>query len=199
MISKKDSKPFQIKLHIGVEKTNKIDMQYENDWRVCFGTVRDTISDKNKNMYGYDIDFDKIITTNAGSNTRLITENTLVVIDDVATSVYESGNYSVTKVFPEYNGEIVIGLNMKQDVNIPKLYFAYNDKILYYQLNFDEETKKAYVPKKSVLPFKEGDYVWTREPVDSTETSYRLRFNSKTSFGVSKQIKNFYELTFVEA
>lgn len=198
MISKRDSKPFQVKFAIGIERTNKIDMQYENDWNVCFGIIKDSISGKSLNMYGFDMDFDKVITVNAGSITRLINENTLVVMDDVATSVYETGNYTVSKVFPEYNGEIVIGLNIKQDVNIPKLYFENNGKILYYQLNFDEDILKAYVPIKTKLPFNEGDYVWTREPVDPSTTSHRLRLKSKLKYGVSKQVKNFYELTFVE-
>ena len=199
MISKRDSKPFQVKFPIGIEKTNKIETQYENNWNVCFGIIRDTITDAEKNMYGYNLSFDKIITVNAGSITRLIDENTLVVIDDVATPVYETGNYTVSKVFPEYNGEIVIGLEIKRDINIPKLYFENNGKILYYQLNFDEDSKKAYVPIKSRVPFNEGSYVWTREPIDSTETEHRLMFTNKSKYGVAKQFKNFYELTFVEA
>lgn len=199
MISKRDSKPFQVKFPIGIEKTNKIDMQYEDEWHTCFGLMHDTINGLSKNPYGFDTIYDKVITVNAGSITRLIDETTLFVVDDVATDVYTSGNYSAEKVYPEYNGEIVIGLTKKKDINIPKLYFVRNGKILYYQLNFDENTRKAYVPIKTMLPFKEGDYVWTREPADSLSTKHRLKFDTKSKFGVSSEFKNFYELSFVEA
>lgn len=198
MISKRDSKPFQIKFHIGVEKTNKVDMQYEDKWHTCWGLLRDTITGLKTNYYGYDVAYDKVITVNAGSNTRLIDYDTLFSVDNVPTSTYENGDYSVTQIYPEYNGEIVIGLSKKEAVNVPKLYFEHNGKILYYQLNFDKKTNKAYIPIKSVLPFKEGQYVWTREPADSSVTSNRLLFKSKSKFGFDSQFKNFYELIFVE-
>ncbi len=198
MISKRDSKPFQIKFPIGIEKTNKLDMKYESDWHTCFGLVRETANGQRENPYGYNVLFDKLVTTNAGLLTRLIDEKTLFMVDDIPTSVFPNGNYSVERVFPEYNGEIVIGLTKKQDINIPKLYFSNAGKILYHQLNFDEETKKAYVPIKSIIPFKEGDYVWTREPINSEVVKNRLIFKSKEKFGVSSNMKNFYELTFVE-
>lgn len=198
MISKRDSKPFQVKFPIGVEKTTKVDMQYDDNWHVCFGIMRDNISGKNPNVYGYDVLYDKTITVNAGSITRLINENTLVIIDDVPTSVYETGNFSISKVYPEYNGEIVIGLNKKEDINIPKLYFESNGKILYYQLNFDSETKKAYIPIRAICPFKKGDYVWTREPADASVTRNRLKLKEVSKYGVDGHFKSFYELSFVE-
>lgn len=199
MISKRDSKPFQIKFSIGIEKTNKSDMMYEDAWHTNWGLIRDTVTGKRNNYYGYEVAYDKVITVNAGSITRLIDYDTLFCVDNIPTSVYENGDYSVAQIYPEYNGEIVIGLTKKEAINIPKLYFEHKGKILYYQLNFDKKTKKAYIPVKSILPFKEGQYVWTREPADSSQTSNRLLFSSKAKFGVDSQLKNFYELTFVEA
>lgn len=197
MISKRDSKPFQVKFSVGVEKTNKINVQYYEEWHTCWGIVRDTAS-KTNHYYGYEAIYDKIITVNAGSITRLIDYDTLFCVDNIPTSVYKDGDYSAEQIYPEYNGEIVIGLKKKDAINIPKLYFEHNGKILYYQLNFDNKTKKAYIPIKSILPFKEGDYVWTREPADSSITSNRLLFQNKSKTGVDSQFKNFYELTFIE-
>ena len=198
MISKRDSKPFQVKFPIGIEKTNKIDMQYQDEWHTCFGLIRDTINGPSNKPYGFDMMYDKVITVNAGSITRLIDENTLFVVDNVATEIFQNGNYSVERVYPEYNGEIVIGLSKKENINIPKLYFVNNGKILYYQLNYDSSTKKGYIPIKTLLPFNEGDYVWDREPADPSVTKHRLVLASKTKYGIDKQFKNFYELTFVE-
>lgn len=199
MISKRDSKPFKVKFSVGIEKTNKVDMQYYNDLHICYGLIRDNISGKNNNYYGYEIAHDKVITVNAGSVTRLINNETLFFVDNFPTSVYENGDYTIDKVYPEYNGEIVLGLSKKEAINIPKLYFEYNGKILYYQLNFDKKTNKAYIPIKSILPFKEGQYVWTREPVDSSVTSNKLLFKSKSKIGFDDKFKSFYELVFVEA
>lgn len=198
MISKKDSKPLKIKFAVGVEKTNKSDMQYENNWHTCYGLIRDTVTGLNVNVYGYESLYDKVLTVNAGSRTRAIDYNTLFIVDNIPTSVYEGGDYSVKQIYPEYNGEIVIGLEKKKSVNIPKLYFNNDGNILYYQLNFDKKTLKAYVSSKTILPFKEGDYVWTREPVDTSVSKNRLKFVSKSKTGLDKQFKNFYELTFVE-
>ena len=199
MISKKDSKPFKIKFAVGIEKNTKSDdMLYLNDWHTCYGLIRDTITDLNVNLYGYEALYDKVITVNAGSKTRAINYDTLFIADNIPTSVYETGDYSVKRIYPEYNGEIIIGLTKKKDVNIPKLYFEDNGKILYCQMNFDKKTLKAYVPNKTFLPFKEGDYVWTREPVDNTVQKNRLKFISKTKTGLDKGYKNFYELTFIK-
>lgn len=196
MISKRDSKPFKIKFAVGVEKTNKSDMQYENDWHTCYGLIRDTVNGVNVNYYGIEPMYDKVITVNAGSTTRSINYDTLFIVDNIPTRVYENGDYTIKQIYPEYNGEIVIGLSKKQAVDIPKLYFEHNGKILYYQLNFDKKTLKAYVSNKEILPFKEGDYVWTREPSDISVTNNRLKFISRAKTGIDSQFKNFYELSF---
>lgn len=196
MISKKDSKPLKIKFPVGVEKTNKVDKQYESNWRTCYGLIRDTITGLSVNYYGNEALYDKVITVNAGSITRAINYDTLFIVDNMPTNVYENGDYSVKQIYPEYNGEIVIGLSKNKSVNIPKLYFENNGKILYYQLNFDKNTLKGYVSNKTILPFKEGDYVWTREPADSDVKNNRLKFVSRTKTGLDGKLKSFYELNF---
>lgn len=195
MISKKDSRPLKIKFAVGVEKTNKSEMQYENDWHICYGLIRDTVT-SNVNVYGFESMYDKVVTLNAGALTRSINYDTLFIVDNIPTAVYEYGDYLVKQIYPEYNGEIVIGLSKKEAVNIPKLYFEKDGKILYCQLNFDKNTLKAYVSNKSFLPFNEGDYVWTREPADNNSEKNKLKLISKSKTGLDGQLKNFYELTF---
>lgn len=198
MISKRDSKPLKVKFALGVEKTNKVDMQYEDEWHLCYGLVKDNVSGVNVDAYGYESIYDKVVTLNAGSTTRKIKYDTLFIVDNIPTSVFSSGDYSVEKIYPEYNGEIVIGLSKKEAVNIPKLYFDNNGRILYCQLNFDKNTLKAYVHKNENIPFSIGDYVWTREPLDNTATKHRLKLESISKTGFDSHFKNFYELTFVE-
>ena len=196
MISKIDSKPFKIKFPIGISKTNKIDMKYQDEWQTVYGIVGDPNGAISKYVYGIDVPFDKVIVVNASSMTRAINENTLFIVDNIPTTTYENGDYSVTRVMPERNGEIVIAISKKESVDIPKLYFQNGDDVLYYQLNFDKKTLKAYVSVNEFLPFNEGDYVWTREPVDLTSTKHRLKLISKSKIGLSGNFKPFFELTF---
>ena len=178
MVSKKDSKPILIKFPIGTSKTTKVDMEYEDEWRLVYGLISEPTGVRINNPYGYDLNFDKVITLNAGEITRLIDYDTLILIDNMPTSIYANGDYSVQRVFPEYNGEIVIGLSKKESVNIPKLYYERNGKILYYQLNFDKNSLVAYAKKNQAIPFSESTYVWTREPADSSQTANRLKIVS---------------------
>lgn len=198
MISKIDSKPFKIKFPIGISKTNKIDMKYQDEWQTVYGIVGDPNGAISKYVYGIDVPFDKIIVVNASSITRAINENTLFIVDNIPTTTYEKGDYSVKRRLPEHNGEIVIALSKKESVNIPKLYFANGNEILYYQINFDKKTLKGYASSDAFLPFKEGDYVWTREPSDSSDTKHRLKLVSKSKIGLGSNFKPFIELSFVE-
>lgn len=198
MISKRDSKPFKIKFPVGISKTNKIDTKYQDAWEDVFGLVGDPTGYIAKNMFGSDPNIDKTVVVNAGSITRSINESTCILLDNMPTSVYENGDYSVIRKTPEYNGQIVLGLQRKQSIDIPKLYFLYNDEILYYQLNFDKNKLKGYIGVNDRLPFSENDYVWTREPADSTVTKHRLKLVSREKVGLGETFKPFIELTFVE-
>ena len=198
MISKQNSKPFRVKFAVGISKTNKIDMKYKKEWEDVFGLIGDPSGDVAKYIFGQDPSIDRTIVVNASSVSRAINQNTCFLVDNMPTSVYENGDYSFARKMPEYNGEIVIGLTKIQSIDIPKLYFVYNNEILYYQLNFDKNTLKGYVDINERIPFKEGDYVWTREPADSSSTKNRLKFVSKSKVGLDRHFKNFMELTFVK-
>lgn len=198
MISKIDSKPFKIKFPIGISKTNKIDMKYSNEWISLSGLIGDPNGAIAKYMYGIDVPFDKVIVVNASSITRAINENTLFIVDNIPTTTYENGDYSVIRVMPEKNGEIVIAISKKESVDIPKLYFFNGSDVLYYQLNFDKKTLKAYASVNEILPFKNGDYVWTREPTEASSNKHRLKLSSSKKTGLSNNFKPFIELTFIE-
>lgn len=198
MIPKNDSKPFKIKFPIGISKTNKVDMKYQDEWQTVYGLVGEPNGAISKYVYGIDTPFDKIIVVNACEITRAINENTLFIIDNIPTSTYQKGDYSVKRILPEKNGEIVIALSKKEAINIPKLYFKNGNEILYYQINFDKTHLKAYSSVNSFLPFKEGDYVWTRDPSNVDDVNHRLKLISKSKTGLGSNFKPFIELSFVE-
>ena len=76
MVSKKDSKPFLVKFPIGASKTTKVNMEYDENWEVVYGLISDPTGLRRFNEYGYDLNFDKVLTVNAGSVTRLIDYDT---------------------------------------------------------------------------------------------------------------------------
>lgn len=193
MIPKRDSKPILVKFPIGEANG----MVYEKDWITIYGIVRE-LGEFEKKIYGIDMDFDLIIIVNAGSVSRSINSQTLFLCKNMPTEVFESGDYVPNYIYPEYNGEIRIGLKHKKDINIPRLYFIYNNEILSTQINFSNDKLKAYIPKDEKLPFNIGDYVWTIEPNNKETIDYRLKLISKSKIGVSTNNKGFYELTFVK-
>ena len=198
MFSNKDTKPFLVKFPIGVLKTNKSDMQYESSWNLFYGLISNPNGSFDKNMYGYEGDFDKVITVVATPLTRRIGYDTIFMVDNYPTINFDGGDYSPKYIFPEFNGQITIGLVKKEAVNIPKIYFDSDFGILYYQINFDKNTLKAYVPYEQILPFSVGNFVWTREPTTSSETKHRLRLVSESKIGLDRRFQPFRELTFEE-
>lgn len=198
MISKRDSKPFKIKFPIGITKTNKVDMQYQTEWKTVYGLVGEPNGSIYSRIYGNEFNYDKVIIVNAGVLTRSISYDTAVLIDNMPSNVFENGDYKIKYIKPEYNGEIVIGLNKIEPINIPKLYFMVGENVLYYQLNFDSSTLKAYIPKTSNIKFNIGDYVWTREPNPTNLQKNRLRLLNASKAGLGDGYKPFTELTFVE-
>jgi hypothetical protein len=197
MISKRDSKPFQIKFPIGVSKTTKTDMVYQDDWETVYGLVSDPNGVYNNNIYGKDYVFDKVVTVNAGSKTRAINKSTVILVDNMPTDNFLKGDYTVKYKFPECNGEIVIGLERRQAINLPKLYFfADEEKPLYFQLNFDKTQKVAYIDSNEILPIGINDFVWETQPENESDTKGKLKLVSKQIIGFTGNYKPFYKLIF---
>lgn len=196
MISKRDSKPFLVKFDVAVDENQNI--VYETSWNTVFGLISDPSGQVQKNEYGSEFNFDKTIIVNATSVTRRIKKNTLVLIDNMPTTTFAKGDYSVKYIYPEYNNEIVIGLEKIQGINIPKLYFIYDDQIVYYQLNFDKDYLVGYINKNETVAFSVGDYLWTKKPSRTDDTSNRIRLTQTTTAGHSDYYLNFTALTFVE-
>ena len=197
MFSRKDSKPLLIKFPIGVSKTKKTDMIYQENWEVVYGLISDPNGAFQSNVYGKDLNFDKIVTVNAGSKTRKIAKNTIFLIENMPTDNFAKGEYTARYVFPPYNGEIVIGLERKQAINLPKLYFfADGEEPLYFQLNYDKDKKVAYIGSNEILPIGLNDYVWEREPENESDPQHKLKLVSKEKFGFTDKYKPFYKLIF---
>lgn len=198
MVSKRDSRPFLVKTPIGYLKSSSNQSAVFGEWITLYGLIRDTNKDANFKVYGVELPFDVQITLNATSLAKQIKYDSIIMLNDMPTSNYPNGEYRVVNISSVYNGEIVLGLEKVQGVDMPKLYFDNNGEILFFQINYDDKTKKAYIDKNNTLPFGTNSFVWTRKPTDKDTTSKRLVLNQISGTGFDKNNKRFYELTFSE-
>ena len=198
MIPKRDSKPILIKFPIGTSDDEAREKVYRDDWNIIYGLIRDPSGSNQTEIYGQEPRFDRVITVNAGSLTRMIDYDTVILIDEMPTDILAKGDYAISYIFPEYNGEIVIGLDRKEAIKFPRLYFYNNGKLLYTQMNFDKETLQAFIPKRQVIPFELNTYVWTREPESEEDTEFRLSVSQINDVGFNDFYKPFKSILFVE-
>lgn len=198
MISKKESRPFLVKRAIGGIQTNKENTIYEDEWQITYGIIGDPSGSAIARIYGIEETYDKIIVMDATELTRSIEPTSIILVENMPTENYYLGDYDIARIYPEKNGIISIGLNKRESVDLPRIYYYNGENILYFQLNFDIENNVGYVLRKNYLPFAVGDYIWTREPDDDEDTSYRFVFTEQNQVGFDDRYQPFYELVFEE-
>ena len=197
MAIKKDKKPILAKFTQGVSVGSAEKSNY-TDWTLIYYT-RDSLSGGFvKEVYGIDEDFDLIIVLDSNNITKQISENTVFLINEYPTNLNVEGNYVVRKTLKHDNGEIVVGLEKVKSTQHKNLYYADSGKIYSVQLNFDNETMKAYTNKYAVVPFETGSVLWVYEPDDINDTENRIIVTSVTETGIVDNYKVFKEYSFGE-
>jgi hypothetical protein len=198
MISKRDSRPFLVKFPIGTFKDYKeTNTVYGDEWQTLYGLISDPRGRMRMEVYGNELNFDKVLILNATDTSRMIDYDTILMIDNMPTGNFPKGDYYVSYIYPEYNREIVIGLNKVESVDMPKLYFASGDNILYFQSNFDKKSLVAYTKSNQSIPVNSGDYVWTREPADKNVTKHRYLIGAVTKVGMDEFYTPFTRLELI--
>lgn len=195
MISKKDSKPFLVKFVIA-NTTDGSPKPIYSDWQVVSGLISDPNGYIADNPYGKQQDYDIILTLNATSITRQIIYSTAVLVDEYPTNNFKQGNYSIKRIFPEYNREIQIGLSKIEGINIPQIYFESDGTLLSYQLNYDNNSKKGYVDRNRHIPFNENTKIWTRKPASLDQVEHRIVYKGFSKVGIDDEHLYFKELQF---
>lgn len=198
MISKRDSKPFLVKFPIGTVRNISTDKQYEEVWNTCCGLISDPSGSILNRIYGNELDYDKVLILNYGSNSKRINYDSKLLLENMPTDTYSDGDYSVSRIFPVYNNEIVIGLSRKEAVNVPKIYFYKDNTLMFVQFNLDTQTNRIYAGKNDIVPFNVGEHVWLREPSDKNDKSYRYRVGSFNNVGFTNWYKPFLEIVLEE-
>lgn len=195
MIPKKDSKPFLVKFVIANTLDNEPKPIY-SDYVCVSGLIGDPVGYVSREPYGLELDFDRLITLNATTTTRKISYDTAVLLGEYPTSNFPNGNYYVSKIFPEYNNEIVIGLKKIDGLDIPRLYYLYNGSLVAYQLNYDKESNVGYIDRKQPVPFNTNSIIWNRKPSHIDQVNHRIKFEGQELVGVDNQHMSYYKLKF---
>lgn len=195
MISKRDLKPFLVKFVVGNRIGNSPDPVF-GEYICIQGLISDPEGRIVKQPYGNEFAFDRVIVVNATSTTRRIAQDTAVLLGEYPTINFFRGNYKISKVFPEYNREIVIGLEKIEGIDIPNIYYEYNGEILTYQLNFDSTTNTGYVDKNRYVPFTSTTKIWTRKPSSIDSKNHLIKLVSSKNVGVDESHKYFTQLKF---
>lgn len=196
---REDYYPLLVKYVISTTVGNSENANY-SDWNTIYALKENPTGYVERLSYGITFDYDKLIIVDASEKTRKIKSNSIFLINEFPTSNFENGNYYVTKLFPEYQGKIMIALKSANNYSLPRIYYfdSAKNEIFAYQLNFDLKTLKGYVGKYEDLPFTSKSKIWYREPTDENDTEFMLSFVSQSNVGIVQNLKLFKELTFVK-
>lgn len=195
MVGRKNKIPISIRLRHG------LDQNYQPayiDWQTVFAKVIDTTGRNNYEEYGVEYDFDKVIKLEANDLSRQIDDFTLFCIDVMPYNNYLNyGEYIVKYKFPEKNGIITIGLERKNPISIPKLYYEKDNMIYSYDIDYNTQTKKGYISKGLYIPFDTTTTIWElQKPIDTTQTDNRIQLVSIQETGIDSSLTNFIQLNF---
>lgn len=195
MVGRKKKIPISVKMKEGLD----LDFQpYYLDWQIVYAKVIDTTGRTNYQEYGVDMNFDKVIHLEANDITRAIDEFTLFCIDVMPYNNYnEYGEYIVKYKFPENNGIIIIGLERRNPISIPKLYYLKNNKVLAFDLDYSAENKTAYMNVGAYIPFDTNSIIWEKQaPEYTTQTNNRIKLIYTEQVGLDESYQPFAKLTF---
>lgn len=163
-------------------------------WEVIYYTKSYQSGTVSKQLYGLDDNFDLVLTFDANSITKQISENTLFLVDEYPTNLNEDGNYTVKRIVKHDNNEIVVGLRKQRGIEHKNLYYYDSGNLYACQVNYDSSTQKAYVDKYSTIPLRVGSVVWDYEPENNEDTENRFVVTSVTYVGIVDNLKVFKEI-----
>lgn len=197
MSVKKDKKPILVKFSIA-QTTGDKNVSVYGDWNVIFVTDKNIAGYFEREPYGQDEDFDLTLLLQANPITRQINEKSVFLVNEYPTNNNSKGNYKIKKIFPEYLGNIKIGLEIVDKISYRNLYYLSGEEIYKFQLNYDSATHKGYIDKDIQHPFTRNTIIWTTEPTNAQDTIDRISFLSQQDVGIIDSYKAFTELTFGE-
>lgn len=197
MAVRKNKKPLLVKFSEG-STTGSAEKSKLSDWTIIYYT-RDSLSGGfKKEVYGIDGNFDLVVIFENNNLTKRIAEDTLFLIGEYPTELNSQGNYIVKRIVHHDDGEIVVGLTHRTNLNYKNIYYNRDGVVYSYKINFDSATMKGYVNKYVNLPFGVGSILWLYEPIDISDTENRIVVNSIQTTGIVENLKIFNQISFGE-
>jgi hypothetical protein len=195
---KRDDIPILIKFTIAITTGNSQNAVLTDDWETVYATIANPSGDYGKYVYGVAGNFDVVITLNANQITRKIKSNTAFLINEYPTKNFQKGNYEVVRIFPEYNGEIKIGLKSISGIGSTYIYYLSDDgtQVYKYQINFDSDTMRGYIKKNDYCPLTRNSTIWTTKPINVSSDVNLIKYIGIMDRGVTELYKPFKEIIF---
>lgn len=192
MLRKIDLQPIYIKNIVG-STTDTTPKPIYGDYVTVYGKVIDKGGVIVDEPTGLNFEYDRAVIFNFSNNTKFINAQTAIYIDEMPTSVFENGDYTIERISPIQLNTFTIYLNKKVGIKLPKLYFEKNGQIVETQMNYDKDTNIAYLPYNKEIPFDKTTNIWNRKIADVSSKVGKIRLVSTEVIGKKKHTKLVFE------
>lgn len=182
MLRKIDLQPILIKNPIG-STTESTPKPIYGDLLTVYGKVIDKGGVIVDEPTGLNFEYDRAVIFNINNVTKYINAQTAIYIDEMPTSIFDSGDYIIERISPVQLNTFTVYLNKRQGIKLPKIYFENNGNIIETQFNYDKSTNIGYFPHNKQIPFDTSTNIWNRKVADVNSLSGKIRLVSMERIG----------------
>lgn len=145
-----------------------------------YATVYDLTSKvKQEDYVGREKDYDIYISVPVGSDTSRINEDCVVWVNVVPNERHDNWDYIIERVGVATT-DLPLYCNARKSPKT-KLYISNDSRNLYYiSVNYDKETNTITAQSNEYIDINENTLVWTKKPMNLTDTAGKIKFVSKT-------------------
>lgn len=192
MLRKIDLQPILIK-NVIANSTDDVPKPIYSDLFTVYGKVIDKGGIIVEETTGLNFEYDRAVIFNVNNLTKNINAQTAIYIDEIPTSVFENGDYTIERISPITLNTFTIYLNKKIGITLPKIYFEKNRQIVQIQFNYDKDKNIGYMPYNKQVPFNETTNIWNRKVNDINSLDGKIKLVSVNPVYKNKHIKLVFE------
>lgn len=192
MLRKCDLQPILIKNPVG-GSTDNTPLPVYGELITVYGKVIDKGGIIVDEPTGLNFEYDRAVIFNLNQSTRFINAQTAIYIDEMPTSIFENGDYTIERITPVVLNTFTVYLNKKQGIKLPKIYFEKDGNILETQFNYDKATNIGYMPYNKIIPFDKNTNIWNRKVNDISSKIGKIRLIATYTIGKKKHTKLVFE------
>lgn len=192
MLSKIDLQPILIK-NVIANSTDEVPKPIYSDLITIYGKVIDKGGTIVEEITGLNFEYDRAVIFNVNNLSKTINAQTAIFIDEMPTSIFENGDYTIERITPIELNTFTVYLNKKIGIKFPKIYFELNGKIVETQFNYDKSTNIGYMPYNKQIPFNTETNIWNRKVNVVSSKNGKIRLVSTTPVFHNRHIKLVFE------